>query len=182
MRQPLAHPGNRRPSGVVREGSLGTETRPVRADPGCRSPSLFLRRRVWAQGLEPQQCMSPDRREWGSAHAAKDANLFASSSPSRRAQVSNDRRPGQGRWPATSAQSVTKISSSDSRDPLAPVRAGELDDWRGRPIKSSGRMPSQPAECQRTGCTGPTIVEAERDSQQPAAGTRRNDLTSPSCD
>jgi|SRR5664279_812538 len=117
VRQPLAHPGNRRPSGVVREGSLGTETRPVRADPGCRSPSLFLRRRVWAQGLEPLQRMSPERREWGSAHAAKDANLFASSSPSRRAHVSNDRRPGQGRWPATSAQSVTKISSSDSRDP-----------------------------------------------------------------
>ena len=164
MRQPLTHPGNRRPSGVVREGSLGTETRPVRADPGCRSPSLFLRRRVWAQGLEPQQCLSPDRREWGSAHAAKDANLFASSSPSRRAHVSNDRRPGQGRWPATSAQSVTKISSSDSRDPLAPVHAGGLDDWRGRPTKSSGRMPSQLAECQRIGCNGPTIVEVERDS------------------
>jgi len=128
------------------------------------------------------RCPSPERREWASAHAAEHSNLSASSPPSRRAHVSDDRRPCQGRSPATSAESVTKISSSDSRDPLAPVRAGELDDWRGRPIKSSGRMPSQPAECQRTGCTGPTIVEAERDSQQPAAGTRRNDLTSPSCD
>jgi hypothetical protein len=118
------------------------------------------------------RCTSPERREWASAHAAEHSSLSASSPPSRRAHVSDDRRPCQGRSPATSAESVTKISSSDSRDPLAPVRAGELDDWRGRPTKSSGRMPSQLAECQRTGCTGPTIVEAERDSQQPAASSQ----------
>jgi hypothetical protein len=48
--------------------------------------------------------------------------------------------------------------------PLAPLHAGGLDDWRGRPTKSSGRVPSQLAECQRIGCNGPTIVEVERDS------------------
>jgi hypothetical protein len=177
-------PGSGLPLGWLRSaGLLPGPGVAVLGSPGCRSPSLFDNE-CGLRDPSLSRSTSPERREWASAHAEECQNLSASSPPSRREHVSDDRSPCPGRSPAMSAESVTKISSSDSRDPLAPVRAGELDDWRGRPTKSSGRMPSQLAECQRTGCNGPTIVEAERDSlrsQQPAAGTRRSDLTSPSC-
>jgi hypothetical protein len=150
---------------------------------GLSFPSLFDNE-CGLRDSSLSRCASPVRREWCSAHAEERQNLSASSPPSRREHVSNDRSPCPGRSPAMSAESVTKISPSDARGPVAPVRAGGLDDWRGRPTKSSGRMPAQLAECQRTGCNGPTIVEAGPDSlssQQPAASTRLNDLTSPSC-